>query len=403
MDSIRVNHANLLRALRNIAPAVENKGKEAYAQAVRLDFHGSKLTLAVYGSKLQIKTDVSVTKKGDDFSFALPHAALLKVVSMFKDVIEITLLEGKLRFASGKRTFTLEKVDVVFPDYIEDERFVKILGVDAEEFANGLGVTARAASTDEMRGYLHCVALDFSASNGFLMVATDAYRLAALEIQGEVTEAAPSLVRLALGGAKAISKAILAENRKGNVYADTGLENKQESEEVETYEVNLYHFQDGLEEKTRITFAGVSWTISSPDGAFPAWKKMLPESGQKLKLDGEEMADALKALEAIWKKPSSLAAPNVATPTRLIANKEKAMLFYREPGLGGFSQELVEARYYGDDKIEIGFNPSYLKDMAWVLGKGDVVKDIEALVPSGEGAILFESEGNRYLLMPIRL
>jgi DNA polymerase-3 subunit beta len=234
-------------------------------------------------------------------------------------------------------------------------------------FATAIAQVGRAASRDETRPLLTGVSL--TAEGGRLrIVATDSYRLAVKNVElsqgGEDFQATVP--------ARALGEAARLTQQEG-------------ASEVKASATN-----------NQIIFSINEIMLASRliDGHFPDYRQLLPESVEhELHFATDELLDVVRRISLVAQKNS---------PLRLSLKEGELTVSAKTPDVGEGS-ETMPSEFRGDP-LEIGFNPTFLRDGLESVGSARMVlKLVSALRPGvieAEGA---EDEGFLYLVMPVRL
>ena len=127
-------------------------------------------------------------------------------------------------------------------------------------------------------------------------------------------------------------------------------------------------------------------------GKFPEYKQLIPEE-----MKHNILIDKEKILEVV-KRISSISQDNI--PIKIIIEKGKITAAMDIKEIGSSSEDFEAA--YGEETIEIAFNPFFLIDgINMIDGKNIILSIEEPLKP-----ILIKSEKDKdmlYLLMPVRV
>ena len=127
-------------------------------------------------------------------------------------------------------------------------------------------------------------------------------------------------------------------------------------------------------------------------GKFPEYKQLIPE-----KMKHNILVDKEKLLEVV-KRISSISQDNI--PIKIIIEKSKMTATMDIKEIGSSSEDFPVA--YGEETIEIAFNPFFLIDgINMIDGKNIILSIEEPLKP-----IILKPEKEKdilYLLMPVRV
>jgi DNA polymerase-3 subunit beta len=234
-------------------------------------------------------------------------------------------------------------------------------------FADAISQVGRAASRDETRPLLTGVSL--TAEEGKLrVVATDSYRLAVKEI----ALSSPSESFQVTVPSRALTEA-------------ARLTQQEEATEVRAATTD-----------NQVIFVINNIMLASRliDGHFPDYRQLLPESVEhELHFATDELLDVVRRISLVAQKN---------TPLRLALKEGELTVSARTPDIGEGS-ETMPSEFRGDP-LEIGFNPTFLRDGLESVGSPRLVlKLVSALRPGVIEADGGEDGGFLYLVMPVRL
>ncbi|MDP3011932.1 MAG: DNA polymerase III subunit beta, partial [Candidatus Hydromicrobium sp.] len=250
-----------------------------------------------------------------------------------------------------------------FPE-IKKENYIKI---NLNKFRNLVIKAQKAASLDEGRAILTGVLLEIE--EGLLsMAATDSYRLSIVK-ENIDTGRPPTKVVIP---SKVLDSIVKSEYKD----SDIGIN-------IEENQISFY--LEGDNKKKNII---VSRLLS---GKFPEYKQLIPKSlKHNIVINKEKMLDVVKRI-------SSISQDNI--PVKLTIDKGKITVSMSIREIGSSSEDFEVS--YGEERIEIAFNPEFLMDGINIMDEKNIILSIEeSLKP-----ILIKSEKNKnliYLLMPIR-
>jgi len=316
---------------------------------------------------LETTLDAEVESEG---SVLLPGRLLAEVARSLPDEdVQLALREAErdVEIRSGSSSFHLRVLPAEdFPKLpaAEGEATLKI---PAAALESSIELVARAASRDDMRPVLTGV---FVVAGGteMTMVATDSYRLAVKRTELEAD----------LGGELEANIPARALRELGRIVAADG---------VEQVEVSL------LPNQAVFKAGAIVLNTRLIDGQFPNFRQLLPESYEHdVRLPRGEFLD-------VTRRVSQLAQRNA--PLRLAFASGELTVAASTPDVGD-AEETMAAAFDGDEPLEIGFNPEFLKEgIESVEGDEVMLRLISPLRPGLLQPV--DNEDFRYLVMPIRL
>ena len=127
-------------------------------------------------------------------------------------------------------------------------------------------------------------------------------------------------------------------------------------------------------------------------GKFPEYKQLIPQN-----MKHDIIIDKEKILEVV-KRISSISQDNI--PIKVTIDKGKITISMNIREVGSSSEDFDVS--YGEEKMEIAFNPEFLIDGINIMDDKNIIFSIEEPLKP----ILIKSEKNKnliYLLMPIRV
>lgn len=312
--------------------------------------------------------EVKIEEKG---KAVVPSKVLINILKSLKESkinIELNKETNQIQITSENAHFNLNTLSLeeypAFPD-IKNQKPIKI---KLEEFAALISKIQKAASQDEGRAILTGVLIEIEEGN-LTLVATDSYRLAKTnkELKTESEEI------------KIVVPSKVLESIIKNGFKKTDLEIVLEENQIVFY----------LKKEEKLKNIVVSRLLS---GKFPEYKKILPEKMKhNIIIDKEKILDVVRRI-------SSISQDDI--PIKLIIEKGKIIAAMDIKEIGNASEEFEIA--YGEEKMEMAFNPYYLIDGINIIeGKNIILSIEEPLKP-----IIIKSEKDiniLYLLMPIRV
>lgn len=327
---------------------------------------------SIYSTDLEtsVKSTIKakVLEKG---KVVVPTKILINILrSLNESKIELIFEKetNKLKIESQKTNFSLNTLSVAeypaFPDIKEQNKLV----MEINKFKNIIAKVQRAASIDESRAVLTGILLEIGKDN-IRMVATDSYRLALVEEKNE-------------NGSGEIKVVVPARV----------LDGIQKSEQAEgSVEMNIEENQlsFNIKKDNEVKDIIVTRLLS---GKFPPYNQLMPSD-----LKHNIIIDKEKLLEVV-KRISSISQDNI--PIKITIENGKITVNMNIKEVGSSSEDFEVS--YGEERIDIAFNPDYLIDGINMMDSKKIIFSIEEPLKP----ILIKPENNEsmlYLLMPIRV
>jgi DNA polymerase-3 subunit beta len=360
---------DFLNAVLTANKAIGLRASSFILGGVMLDLQES---LIVYSTDLEtsIKCEakVKVLEKGKTVVPSKILINILKSLEESKVELELDKETNRVKITCGEALFSLNTMSIEeYPDFPEIKR-ENPLKIELKKFKNLLSKVQKAASLDESRGVLTGVLMEMEG--GLMsMAATDSYRLALIK---EKLSAGSQNIKVVIP-TKVLDSIIKSEHDKGDV-------------EIYLEENQISFCLAGEKEGENII---VSRLLS---GKFPEYKQLIPKS-----LKHNIVVDKEKMLEVV-KRISSISQDNI--PIKLTFDKGKATVSMDIKEIGSSSEDFDVS--YGEERIEIAFNPEFLLDGINIMDDRSIILSIEEPLKP----IIITSEKNKeliYLLMPVRV
>lgn len=140
---------------------------------------------------------------------------------------------------------------------------------------------------------------------------------------------------------------------------------------------------------TTFDLGSVVVATATVSGDFPPWREVVPDvSGfASISVSRDAALDMLSQLSAIYS--------GIASAMILRGNGEELVATFRDPASG---EGEARAPAEGPEFEDVGLNPDYLRE-----GIAPCGEDVTMAVRDGRSAVVIESDGFRYVLMPIQI
>jgi DNA polymerase-3 subunit beta len=272
--------------------------------------------------------------------------------------------EGVVGVTGGQSSFALNCLQAAdFPDLPADEG--SGITIPVAPFVATADRVARAASRDDTRPVLTGVLMRIGP-DGITMVATDSYRLAAMQTP---LEAPPAEQREAIVPARALQEV----GRLATAMKADGIEL------VLTDAQALFRI------------GGARMTSRLIDGQFPDYRQLIPERFEhEVSFDRAELGAVLSRIGVVAQR---------SAPIRLAFAEGQVTVSAVSEQFGEGHESLPVA--FTGEPLEIGFNAEFLRDGVDTI-TGDALRP-GLISPLRPGLLQGGDDGYRYLLMPIRL
>lgn len=372
---LTIERAALLKALGHVQSVVERRNTIPILSNVKIEASQDRIGLNATDMDLDFVETVAAEVSAQGATTAPAHT-LYDIVRKLPDGSQVDLDSGDgddggpLVLTSGRSRFTLSCLPCedfpVMTAGVLPHAFV----LKAGELRSLIDRTRFAISTEETRYYLNGIYLHVAQRDGvdvLRAVATDGHRLASVEVPlPEGAAGIPGVI---------VPRKTVAELRKLIDETENGID------------VSL------SETKIRFAFDAAIMTSKLIDGTFPDYQRVIPTTNDKeMEVDRQLLADAVDRVSAISSEKSRA--------VKLSLSNGTLVLSATSPESGSATEEL-EVVYEGE-ALEIGFNSSYLLDIARQI-EGDNAQF--TLADATSPTILRESgdDSALYVLMPLRV
>lgn len=363
-----VSREALLKPLQLVAGVVERRQTLPVLSNVLLVLKGDQLSLTGTDLEVEIIGRVPVEQGGVAGEITVPARKLVDICKSLPDgsMIEFIQEEQRILVRSGRSRFTLSTLPASdFPN-VEDAPGNLQFNCARQEIKRLIERTAFAMAQQDVRYYLNGMLWEVRQDQ-LRVVATDGHRMA-------------MCTRAVAVNTTDTIQAILP--RKGVLELSRLLDDSTDQVEV-TLSAN----------HIRVTSVDYTFTSKLVDGKFPEYERVLPRGGNKVILGSRLELKQAFARTAIlsnekYRGVRLLLSSGVLTIVANNPEQEEA-------------QEEVTVDYTGDS-LEVGFNVSYLLDVANVIS-ADNIKI--TLSDANSSALLEEPENSDslYVVMPMRL
>ena len=361
---IKIIRSKFIEGLKKVQNIVAGKGSLQIIQNAMLEANDGKLSLVTTDIDISIKStvDCEVVEAG---ATTLPVKLLFSTISSCAEgVVELeTDFQERARISAGSAAFKLSGMNVAdFPALPSTENAFAY-ELPQATLREMLRKTSYAVSQDETRKTLKGVLMSFKEGK-LTMVATDGRRLALVEHEIEFPAAAEKDIILP---SKVVSELQRSLSGDGEV------------------KITI--------EKTQVAFNLGETQIYSKllDEIYPNYRQVIPQScSQKIEVDRKLLLDAIDRASVMMMEESS--------STRLTFDSNQLLVSSVAADIGE-AKDIVPIKYSGE-KIEIVFNPSYVKDPLKAIDEDEITIELNN---GSSPAIIRCSVPFLYVMMPLRV
>jgi DNA polymerase-3 subunit beta len=291
--------------------------------------------------------EAKVTRAGAVCVMPKPLESLLKAIKLDEVILS---KEGKarLRVKAGATSVTLDGFEA--GDFPPTPKVKKGKAVEVPGLVKTLAEVDYAAATEDTRPVLSGVCL--SPANGKVeLAAADGFRLAI--VSAKAKGQLPRQIIIPLGAVRLVRR-LMPDNM---VIRDDG---------------------------TNVAFEGngLSLVVRPIEGTYPNYQQLVPKNGSILKVDAEQLREALRLVTAIEPDGGIIR----------LQTKRKALLISAKNEERG----QVETKVPAQGKVKIGFNAKYLRDL---LARVDGEINLRTTSPQAPGVV--RNNGTTHVLMPL--
>lgn len=369
---IQIHSTNLSQKLSFISHAVSSKNQLPILQNILIETSNDKITLKATDLEIGIETycPATIIEEGGTTVPVRQFAELIN--SLPSEVITIEAKEGSLSVISNKTKSVFQTINKDEFPKLYDEKGALVATLKTESIRHDISSLVFAASTDNAKPALSGILLK-KESTGFLLVATDGYRLS-LKRHGAVS--VPVDETLNTDVAMIIPARIFRELQSIKESSDSVAMYVAKSSNQVIFEIGETLLIGRLIEAT-----------------YPNYERIIPlDFSVQVAFEREEMLKAVKIC--------SIFARDSANIIKFSIEKDKIVISSQTASVGENTVS-IEANLKGEPN-EIAFNARYLLD---VLGNMSNERIVFAMTgPLNPGVFKIDSdESYLHLIMPIRV
>ncbi|GLS28212.1 DNA polymerase III subunit beta [Marinibactrum halimedae] len=364
-----VTREALLRPLQLVAGVVERRQTMAVLSNILVVLDGNRLSLTGTDTEVEIVGRIELDQDYGQAEITVPAKKLVDICRSLPDgaVIDFSEENQRVLVKSGRSRFQLSTLPASdFPATEESEEDIRF-SVSQGSIKRIIDRTSFAMAQQDVRYYLNGMLWELT-SGKLRVVATDGHRLALCDLDDlpvQVSEKSQSILP-----------------RKGVIELARLLEDSDEVIEVALGKSQI-----------RANTEAFTFTSKLVDGKFPDYERVLPKGGDKTVIGSRNELKQAFSRTAILSNEKYRG-------VRMLFEESWVTLLANNP-----EQEEAEEQVavdYAGETLEIGFNVSYLQDVANVLSSEQIKF---TLSDSNSSALLEEAEGgdSLYVVMPMRL
>lgn len=367
MVFLKVKRDQLLAPLQAVSGIVERRHTLPILSNVLLERAGTNVTILATDIEIQIRTRFAA-EEGEDGAVTVAARKLQDILRSLPEATDVSLVleDKRLQVKAGKSRFNLQTLPAAdFPKLSVNQEGARKLTVSQREFRRLLAQTQYAMAAQDVRYYLNGLLL-LTEGMSLKAVATDGHRLAYASIPLAETSEKQEVILP--------RKTVLELNRL-----------LSDSDDLLTVDIT--------ENQARFSFGDIELVSKLIDGKFPDYTRVIPaETRNVVTVDRQTLQQAM-ARAAILTNEKFRGVRLLLDEGSLKINAANAE---QEE-----AQEEIEIEY-GGDKLDVGFNVSYLLDVL----ANTSVESVSWGFNDANSSALMTIPGNdafKYVVMPMRI
>lgn len=363
-----VSREALLKPLQLVAGVVERRQTLPVLSNVLIVLDGDQLSLTGTDLEVEIVGRLQLEQPGESGEITVPARKLVDICRSLPDTatIEFSQEDQRIIVKSGRSRFTLSTLPANdFPN-VEDSPGNLQFSCAQHEVKRLIERTAFAMAQQDVRYYLNGMLWEVRQDQ-LRVVATDGHRMA-------------MCTRMMAINTSEVIQAILP--RKGVLELSRLLDDSNAQMEI-TLSAN----------HIRVTSDDYTFTSKLVDGKFPEYERVLPRGGNKV-----VFGSRLELKQAFAR--TAILSNEKYRGVRLLLSNGSLTIVANNPEQEEAEEQVVVD--YTGDTLEVGFNVSYLQDVANVINH----ENIKITLSDANSSALLEEPDNSdslYVVMPMRL
>ena len=363
----------LLKPLQMVSNVVEKRHTLPILANVLVNLDGQRLSMTGTDHEVEISSESQVDGGGSSGDITIPAKKFLDIIRSLPEGSSVSLKteENCAIITSGQSRFQLSTLSAnEFPN-IEPREDDFRLSIPQAQLKRLIDKTAFAMAQQDVRYYLNGMLWEVHA-DALRTVATDGHRLAmsTAAIDGSAVN----------GLAEGSKQCILP--RKGVQELQRLLSDVDDACEIVVSSNHL-----------RVVLGSVVFTTKLIEGKFPDYERVLPKNGDKI-----AVGDRLQLKQAFNR--TSILSNEKYRGVRLVFDQDQLTISANNPEREE-AHDVVPVSY-SDERLEVGFNVTYLLDVANVLDG----EEMSFTLIDGNSSALIKDTANSdcsYVVMPMRL
>ncbi len=364
-----VNREDILKPLQLVGGVVERRHTLPVLANILIQLDGDQLSLTGTDLEVEIVARLQVASGSGSGEITVPAKKFVDICRALPDssVLQFELDEQKVILKSGKSRFTLSTLAASEFPAVEESTSEFTFSCTQGLIKDLIEKTGFAMAQQDVRYYLNGMLWELGGQQ-LRVVATDGHRLALAtkDIEG-LALSEPVQAILPRKGVIELSRLVADSNDQ----------------------VEIVMGKNHIRAKT----ADYTFTSKLVDGKFPNYEQVIPKGGDKIVI-----GDRAELKQAFGR--TAILSNEKYRGVRLLLESQQLTLVANNPEQEE-AEDHVTVEYEGES-LEVGFNISYLQDVANVLNSQKIRI---TLSDANSSALLQDAEDDsaRYVVMPMRL
>jgi DNA polymerase-3 subunit beta len=363
-----ISREALLRPLQQVTGVVERRQTLPVLANVLVVVDDERISLTGTDLEVELVASAALEDPAEPGQTTIPARKLADIWRSLPDesVIRVEQEGDRVVVRSGRSRFQLATLPASEFPTVERSASDIVFTLPAQEFRRLLDRTSFSMAQQDVRYFLNGLLLEVSSEH-VRAVATDGHRLAMCTRDG---------------GVAGVDRHHAIIPRKGVLELARLLGDGADQVEL-TLAANYL----------RAAVGPYILTTKLVDGKFPDYDNVIPQAGES------ELVGARESLRQAFARAAILSNEKYRG-VRLIFEPEQLTIQANNPEQEE-AEEIVAVDYHGE-KLEIGFNVSYLQDVLGVISADSVRLSV---ADANSSALIEESDGgdSLYVVMPMRL
>mgnify|MGYP005749114255 CR=1 FL=1 len=367
---LTLKRENLLKALQTVAGVVEKR--QTMPILGNFLFQVSQSFLIVTGSDLEIETRSQTeldSVEGEPFDITLPAQKLLTIIRSLPDGVVVTLHfeEARCTVTAGRSSFklsTLPGADYPHIDLTQAQLSLRLL---QGQFKQLIQHCSFAMASQDVRFYLNGMLFDMTP-NSLRLVATDGHRLSTCALDSQFGDFAPTQAIVPRKAIIELAKLLV-----------------EQDEEIQLSLAKNY---------LTVQFMDTVFTCKLIDGRYPDYRRVIPQANDVFVQTDREL------LRSILQRAAILSNERFKGVRMVL--EQNLLTVHAQNSEQDESHEDMAIDYAGE-RIEIGFNVSYLLDVIGAVKDDCITLNLK---DSSSSCLISDQQGDlscQHVIMPMRL